>query len=165
MFEDVGLALLPTYFEKAMHLVKPEGVFLNHDIASCVLDEIPQSGFRDAYVFPDGELEPIQTTLPAAEEAGFEVCDVESLREQYALTLRHWIRQLEQRHTETLNYLDESTYCVWHLYLSGSHYCFETRSYTVYQTLLVKPKQKDRSGLPLMRVDPIDIKNRLYYKW
>ena len=28
--------------------------------------------------------------------SGFEVRDVESLREHYALTLRHWVRRLEE---------------------------------------------------------------------
>jgi len=50
-------------------------------------------------VFPDGELVSISTTLQAAEMSGFEVGDVESLREQYALTLRHWVRGLNLMRT------------------------------------------------------------------
>ena len=41
--------------------------------------------------------------------AGFEVRDVESLREHYALTLRHWVRRLEAGHAEALRHVDEAT--------------------------------------------------------
>ena len=51
--------------------------------------------FIDRYVFPDGELEPMATMIEALEGAGFEVRDVESLREHYALTLRAWVANLE----------------------------------------------------------------------
>ena len=71
MFEHVGAALLPAYFELAQRLLKPGGVLLNHGIAS-TMAERPQRGpsFSNTYVFPDGELVPISTTLRAAEGAG-----------------------------------------------------------------------------------------------
>ena len=78
--------------------------------------------FISRYVFPDGELVPINATLRYAEEAGFEVRDVESLREHYALTLRHWARRLELRRDEALQVVDEPTYRVWRLFLPGSAY-------------------------------------------
>ena len=74
MFEHVGAALLPEYFEKAFSLLKPGGVFLNHGIASSAMDPPPKGPtFTEIYVFPDGELVPIHVTVRAAEEAGFEV--------------------------------------------------------------------------------------------
>jgi cyclopropane-fatty-acyl-phospholipid synthase len=154
MFEHVGAALLPSYFAQAWQLLKPGGVFLNHGIASRATDK-PQSGptFSNTYVFPDGELTPINLTLHAAAEAGFEVRDVESLREHYALTLRHWVRRLEAHHAQELQFVDELTYRVWRLFMSGSAYGFSTGRLNVYQTLLVKPDQRGRSGLPLTRAD------------
>jgi cyclopropane-fatty-acyl-phospholipid synthase len=160
MFEHVGAALLPTYFEQAYRLLRPGGVFLNHGIASRATDR-PASGpsFFDAYVFPDGELAPINVTLHAAEEAGFEVRDVESLREHYALTLRHWVRRLEAHHEQALRYVDEPTYRVWRLFTSGSAHGFTTGRLNVYQTLLVKP-DNGQSGLPLTRADWYDRQGR-----
>jgi cyclopropane-fatty-acyl-phospholipid synthase len=154
MFEHVGAATLPTYFAQAWRLLKPGSVFLNHGIASRATDK-PQNGpsFSDAYVFPDGELVPINTTLHVAEEAGFEVRDVESLREHYALTLRHWVRNLEAHHDEALEFVDEPTYRVWRLFTSGSAYGFTAGRLNVYQTLLVKPGDRGQSGLPLTRAD------------
>lgn len=153
MFEHVGAAKLPGYFARAWALLKPGGVFMNHGIAMRGSDK-PRKGrsFSNTYVFPDGELVPIHVTLQAAEKAGFEVRDVESLREHYALTLRHWVRRLEAHHEEALQYVSEPTYRVWRLFMSGSAHGFTTGRLNVYQALLVKPKD-GVSGLPLTRGD------------
>ena len=153
MFEHVGQSLLPAYMARAYSLLKPGGVFLNHGIA-CRLRSEQGIGpaFSERYVFPDGELEPISVSLRAAEDAGFEVRDVESLREHYMLTLRHWVRRLEQNHDLALRHVDEVTYRVWRLYMSGSADGFRTGRLNVYQSLLAKP-ECGVSGLPLTRDD------------
>ncbi len=154
MFEHVGAANLPAYFALARQLLRPGGVFLNHGIANTATARA-QSGpsFSNTYVFPDGELVPINVTLRAAEEAGFEVRDVESLREHYALTLRHWVRRLEANHERALELVDEPTYRVWRLFMSGSAHGFQAGRLNVYQALLVKPKESGQSALPLTRED------------
>jgi cyclopropane-fatty-acyl-phospholipid synthase len=154
MFEHVGAELLPVYFAQAMRLLAPGGAFLNHGIARRATDK-PSHGpnFNDSYVFPDGELTPINVTLQAAENSGFEVRDVESLREHYALTLRHWVHRLEANHARALDFVDEPTYRVWRLFMSGSAHGFAHGRLNVYQTLLVKPGQGGSSGLPLTRED------------
>ena len=90
---------------------------------------------------------PIYLTLREAEKAGFEVRDVESLREHYAQTLRQWVRRLEKNHETALHYVDEATYRVWRLFMSGSAHGFETGRLNLYQTLLVKAPEQP-SGLP-----------------
>jgi cyclopropane-fatty-acyl-phospholipid synthase len=153
MFEHVGEALLPEYFRRAYRLLRPGGVFLNHGIARN--KDVPARRgptFISRYVFPDGELVPISTTLEAAEEGHFEVRDVESLREHYALTLRHWVHRLEARAEEARHITDETTYRVWRLYISGSAHGFNTGRLNIYQTLLSKP-DRGESGLPLTRAD------------
>jgi cyclopropane-fatty-acyl-phospholipid synthase len=154
MFEHVGQAKLPAYFKQAYNLVKPGGVFLNHGIASRATD-IPSNtpNFTYTYVFPDGELVPINVTLHMAEQSGFEVRDVESLREHYALTLRHWVSNLEAKHTQALHYVDEFTYRIWRLFMSGSVHGFNVGVNNIYQSLLVRPGAGGSSGLPLTRGD------------
>ena len=49
--------------------------------------------------------------------------------------------------------MDEPTYRVWQLFMSGSAHGFTTGRLNVYQTLLVKPDVQGRSGLPLTRDD------------
>ena len=153
MFEHVGAVMLPVYFQKAYSLLKPGSVFLNHGIASRATDE-PEKGatFSDTYVFPDGELVPINVTLHAAEESGFEVRDVESLREHYALTLRQWVKRLMAHREAAIQVSDEVTYRTWRLYMSASAYGFESGSINVNQTLLAKMTD-GHSHVPLTRAD------------
>lgn len=154
MFEHVGGAMLGDYFAKAARLLVRGGVFLNHGIASRVTDPYDTGpSFSNSYVFPDGETLPIHVALGAAEKAGFEVRDVESLREHYAMTLRHWVRRLEAGHEQALRYVDEATYRVWRLYLSGSAHGFTSGRLNVYQALLALPDAHGASGLPLTRED------------
>jgi cyclopropane-fatty-acyl-phospholipid synthase len=151
MFEHVGEKKLAEYFQQAWHLLRPGGVFLNHGIALGG----PRPGrtaFARRYVFPDGEIVPLTTTLPIAASLGFEIRDVESLREHYALTLARWIERLEAHHEEARQATDESAYRTWRLYMAGAAEGFRCGVYNIYQTLLVKPDQ-GRSGLPLTRRD------------
>jgi len=53
--------------------------------------------FIGKYVFPNGELRTWASPCAKCLPRGFEVCDIESLRPHYALTLAHWSRRLEQR--------------------------------------------------------------------
>jgi cyclopropane-fatty-acyl-phospholipid synthase len=152
MFEHVGEALLPEYFRRAWDLLRPGGVFLNHGIASSATDRRRGPSFVDRYVFPDGGLIPISTSLRAAESTGLEVRDVESLREHYALTLHHWVRRLEAIEDEARWVTDDITYRIWRLYMAGAAHGFRSGRLNLYQTLLAKPLH-GQSGLPLTRED------------
>jgi cyclopropane-fatty-acyl-phospholipid synthase len=79
------------------------------------------------------------------------VRDVESLREHYALTLRHWVQRLTERRAEALRHVDEPTFRVWRLYMAGSSYGFESSRINVYQALLSKSAAGGHSGLPWTR--------------
>ncbi len=153
MFEHVGEAKLSEYFRRARRLLRPGGVFLNHGIARAMGNTGRRGpGFVDRYVFPDSDMVPLSSTLRIAERAGFEVRDVESLREHYALTLRSWVRRLEAKYHDARRITDEATYRIWRLYMSGSAYEFQRGRLSVYQVLMVKP-DRGRSGLPLTRED------------
>lgn len=167
MFEHVGRAHLPEYFAHAYRLLKPGGLFLNHGISrranmsaawpsgwqTFVERNILGSGaFVWRYIFPDGELTPVSEVNALAEAAGFEVRDVENLREHYALTLRQWVNRLEARRTEAVKAAGSVTYRTWRLYMSASAHGFESGNLNVNQTLLAK-MDSGRSGLPLTRAD------------
>jgi cyclopropane-fatty-acyl-phospholipid synthase len=152
MFEHVGKKLLPEYFSRAWRLLKGGGVFLNHGIAYSATWPRPKPSFSDTYVFPDGELVPINESLHAAEISGFEVRDVESLREHYTLTLKRWVQRLEDHAEQARRITDDSTYRIWRLYMAGSAHRFARGRVNIYQTLLAKPERGD-SRLPLVRDD------------
>ena len=153
MVEHVGENKLPEYFRAAFNLLKTGGAFLNHGIGRAGYREKPsQPTFTDVHVFPDAELLPISTMLQQAEKAGFEVRDVENLREHYFLTLRHWLRRLEARQFEARRLIAELKYRIWRLYLAGSAYYFQSGKLDLYQSLLIKTNA-GRSSLPLTRDD------------
>ncbi len=167
MFEHVGRSHLPEYFLQVYRLLKPGGLFLNHGI-SCRMQvsnsrksswqrflerNILGSGtFVWRYIFPDGELTPVSEVNTPAEAAGFEVRDVENLREHYALTLRHWVNRLEAHRVEAVKAAGEVTYRTWRLYMSASAHGFESGNINVNQTLLAK-MDKGKSNIPLTRAD------------
>jgi cyclopropane-fatty-acyl-phospholipid synthase len=153
MFEHVAPEVLPDYFARVRTLLTPRGAFLNQGIARPVeRKERSGASFLMAYVYPDAELSPISTALRAAESVGFEVRDVESMREHYPLTLRAWVRRLEASHDDAVRAAGEETYRVFRLYLAGSAHGFETGRISIFQTLLVNP-DGGASGLPLTRED------------
>jgi len=153
MVEHLGEAMLPTFFGTAWRLLRPGGVFLNHGITLRASTGYPRwTKFARRYVFPDGEVRPVGSTVRAAEAVGFEVRDVESLREHYALTLQQWINRLEARHEEVSRATSEATYRVFRLYMAGAKFGYLAGAYNLHQTLLAKPDQ-GVTGLPLTRAD------------
>jgi cyclopropane-fatty-acyl-phospholipid synthase len=158
MAEHVGRERLPDYFAAAHRALKPGGVFLNQAIAKDIVmrpgnPESLRGSFIEQYVFPDGDIPPLPIMLRAAESSGFEIRDVENLREHYALTLGCWLRRLEAHHDEALRFVDEATYRVWRLYIAGSAHGFQRGYIAVYQTLLAKLDPSGQTKLPLTRDD------------
>jgi len=152
MSEHVGLKHLPLYFEIVCKLLRPGGVFLNHAIARSATAPARESSFIDRYVFPDGRLVTLSETIAAAEAQGFEVRDVENLREHYELTLRHWAQGLQQHAHALLQLVPRTTYRIWLLYTAGSAAAFRRGAIAVHQVLLSRPDH-GKSGLPLTRRD------------
>lgn len=148
MFEHVGAKQLGTYFEKMYERLKPGGLMLNHGITNRERRRLPRlrQTFVSTYVFPDGELIPLEQVIEAAERVGFEVRDVESLRMSYALTLRHWVANLESNRERAVKLTDEKTYRIWRIYMAGSVVAFETGGISVYQMILAKPDTAWRFG-------------------
>ena len=141
------------YFKLAFASLRPGGQFLHHAItrAPSVPDR-PGHYFSHRYVFPDHFLATIGQSLRAAETAGFEVRDTESLREHYTLTLTHWLQRFEAAESVLRRLTDEVSFRVFRLYLAGSAYEFQCGRVNVHQSLLVKPNG-GRSGVPLTRHD------------
>ncbi|MER5914887.1 class I SAM-dependent methyltransferase [Streptomyces sp. NPDC001982] len=152
MAEHVGAERYLEYAENLHRLVKPGGRLLNHQIARRPRrDESAYSvdEFIDAYVFPDGELAPIGTTVTQLERAGFEVRDVESIREHYALTLRRWVERLEADWDQAVRLTSPGRARVWRLYMAASALAFEHNRIGVNQVLAVRTPLSGASGMPL----------------
>ncbi|NUP21597.1 MAG: methyltransferase domain-containing protein [Streptomycetaceae bacterium] len=152
MAEHVGADRYLEYADVLFRLLKPGGRLLNHQIgrrperdeSSYEVDE-----FIDAYVFPDGELQPIGVTVTQLERAGFEVRDVESIREHYALTLRRWVANLEADWARAVELTGPGRARVWRLYMAASALAFERNRIGVNQVLAVRTPDSGDSAMPL----------------
>ncbi|MGW1544061.1 class I SAM-dependent methyltransferase [Streptomyces sp. NPDC002309] len=152
MAEHVGAERYLEYAEDLHALLRPGGRLLNHQIARRPRrDESAYQAddFIDAYVFPDGELAPVGTTVTQLERAGFEVRDVESIREHYALTLRRWVENLEAGWAEAVRLAGPGRSRVWQLYMAASALAFERNRIGVNQVLAVRTPDSGASGVPL----------------
>ena len=154
------------YFARALQALEPGGLFLNHcEVSIRAARRTNRLGerfsrwlwrrdqFIDRYVFPDAKLVPLASVIRSAESAGFEVRDVESLREHYMMTLRAWERGLERRKAEAIRLVGERTYRVWRLYMSAGAFGFRSGGLNIVQALLARPDSAGRSNLPLTRED------------
>ncbi|MEU2911639.1 class I SAM-dependent methyltransferase [Streptomyces massasporeus] len=152
MAEHVGAEQYLEYAADLYDLLKPGGRLLNHQIARRPQgDETTYSvdAFIDSYVFPDGELQPIGATVAQLERAGFEVRDVEAIREHYALTLRRWVERLEADWQRAVQLAGPGRARVWRLYMAASALAFERNRIGVNQVLAVRTRESGTSDLPL----------------
>ncbi|MEE6267598.1 MULTISPECIES: cyclopropane-fatty-acyl-phospholipid synthase family protein [Streptomyces] len=156
MAEHVGRAQYAEYAGLLHALLKPGGRLLNHQIARRPLadeETYRVDEFIDRYVFPDGELAPVGRTAGQLEEAGFEVRDVEAIREHYALTLRQWVANLEAHWTEAVRLTSPGRARVWRLYMAASALSFERNRIGVNQVLAVRTPDSGAAGMPLRARD------------
>lgn len=164
MVEHVGDAMMPLYFESAYQALIPGGLFLNHGIVShkarakgirALAERFfpSRSRFTESYVFPDGEMPRLPQMSEAAEESGFEVRDVENLREHYTLTLRHWRQRLEAQEDRARAIVGDGTFNVWRFWLAGSAHSFAVGRLGVVQMLLAKPTLGGIANIPPSRDD------------
>ncbi|WP_106960928.1 SAM-dependent methyltransferase [Streptomyces sp. 351MFTsu5.1] len=152
MAEHVGSEKYLEYAQDLYRLLVPGGRLLNHQIARRPMSDesaYDLDEFIDAYVFPDGELAPLGTTVTQLERAGFEVRDVESIREHYAHTLRRWVTNLESGWQRAVRLTGPGRARVWRLYMAACALGFERNHLGVNQVLAVRTPESGVSGLPL----------------
>jgi cyclopropane-fatty-acyl-phospholipid synthase len=140
MSEHVGREQLGRYVSQLHGLLRPGGRLLNHAISwnAGPTEDDPDS-FIPRYVFPDGEMLSLGEMVVALEGGGFEVLDVEALRRHYALTLRAWVKNLEEQWDEAVRFTSEGRARIWRLYMAASALGFESGLTGVNQVLLQKP--------------------------
>jgi cyclopropane-fatty-acyl-phospholipid synthase len=139
MFEHVGRNRLEDYFRTVCRLLEDDGLFLNSGITrpQRIRDD-PETYFLQEEVFPGGELEHLCDVVRYAENAGFEVLELESIRVHYGRTCREWVKRLQRNAKSCEESVGERTYRIWLLYLAASAMNFEDGQTDAYQILMAK---------------------------
>ncbi len=160
MFEHIGIANMPKYFQKINALLRDRGILLNHGISRhakatrrAARKIRPERRLLLKYIFPGSELDNVGHTTDLLEICGFEVHDIEAWREHYALTTRHWYRGLMAHQQEAINLVGPEKFRMWALYLAGVSIGFADGSMHICQIVATKHSAKGPSGLPLTRAD------------
>ncbi|HEY8701663.1 MAG TPA: cyclopropane-fatty-acyl-phospholipid synthase family protein [Arthrobacter sp.] len=140
MSEHVGRELTPLYVSRLFSLLRPGGRLLNHAISWNAGPTSPDpDSFIPRYVFPDGEMLSLGDMVTALESGGLEILDVEALRRHYALTLRAWVRRLEDHWDEAVGLTSLGRARIWRLYMAASALGFESGITGVNQILVQRP--------------------------
>jgi len=133
MVEHVGAERIDLYAERLAALLPSEGRLLNHGIARLRHSDPEAGPFSERYVFPDADPLHLSRVLLALERAGFVTEHVEGFAPDYAETLRHWARRLDENRELAIELAGPERVRVWRLYLRAARNGFESGFTSIYQ--------------------------------
>lgn len=144
MFEAVGEAYWPSYFEMINRCLKPgkKACIQTIVIADDLFDKYRNSSdFIQQYVFPGGMLPSVDKFKQAAQKQGLVVESVYSFGQDYQKTLCLWHEKFNQ-HLEQIKAqgFDQKFIRLWNLYLMYCAAGFAEKSTDVIQFTLSKPQ-------------------------
>ena len=157
MFEHIGLDNHDMHFAHVKKLLRPRGLYLHQASTRWATADLKK--FRkptryqkviSRFIFPGGECDYIGMTATNLERHGFEIHDVEALREHFQITLEHWVARLYASREAAIAEAGAQRTRLWLLYLAMCARSFERSAIGVFQTLASK-RRVGASGLPLAR--------------
>jgi cyclopropane-fatty-acyl-phospholipid synthase len=135
MVEHVGEEQIDVYARTLAGLLEPGGRLLNHGITRLRHTDPDAGAFSERYVFPDAEPLHLSRVLLALERAGFVSRHVEEFGADYAETLRHWARRLDENLDDAVRLAGPERVRVWRLYLRAARNGFQNGFTSIYQAL------------------------------
>ena len=133
MVEHVGAEQIDVYARTLAGLLDSGGRLLNHGITRLRHSDPDAGPFSERYVFPDADPLHLSRVLLALERAGFVTRHVEEFGADYAETLRHWARRLDENIDEAVRLAGPERVRVWRLYLRAARNGFESGFTSIYQ--------------------------------
>lgn len=137
MFEHVGTNHYHPYFAAIRRLLAEDGVALLHSIGRMDRPGVTNPWLRK-YIFPGGYSPSLSEVLPAVEDAGLWVTDVEILRGHYARTLLEWQQRFHAHRARIADLYDERFCRMWEFYLAGCEMAFRHQGHMVFQMQLAR---------------------------
>jgi cyclopropane-fatty-acyl-phospholipid synthase len=137
MLEYLGQPHYNGFFAKVMSLLKPDGVALVESIGRM---EMPQPGnaWLQKYIHPNAYSPALSEVLPAVEQQGMWLSDMEILRLHYALTAEQWLRRFEANRERIIQMYDARFCRMWEFYLTGMEMEFRYGNAMVFQMQLTR---------------------------
>jgi cyclopropane-fatty-acyl-phospholipid synthase len=145
MVEHVGEEQIDAYARILAGHLAPGGRLLNHGIARLAPGPYTSGPVSDRYVFPDGDPLPLSRVQLAMERADLRTEHVEGFGADYAETLRHWARRLDESLEEGLRLAGPERLRIWRLYLRVAGAGFEIGHTSIYQLRCVRGEDARRS--------------------
>jgi cyclopropane-fatty-acyl-phospholipid synthase len=133
MVEHVGASQIEVYAQTLASVLEPGGRLLNHGITRLRHTDAEAGAFSERYVFPDAAPLHLSRNLLALERAGFVTHHVEDFAPDYAETLRHWARNLDDNLEQAIRLAGPERVRVWRLYLRAARNGFESGFTSIYQ--------------------------------
>jgi|SRR5690554_4177236 len=136
MFEHVGPKNYPVYFDSALKLLKPEGLFLLHTIGIHATS-LKVDPWIDKYIFRNGK-------LPSAEELAkvlngrFVIEDWHNFGTDYDKTLMAWWENFDSAWPDLSRHYDDRFYRMWKYYLHSCAGFFRSKQGQLWQLVLSK---------------------------
>ncbi|MBX3260948.1 MAG: class I SAM-dependent methyltransferase [Labilithrix sp.] len=153
MVEHVGVKNLPRFFEKVHDLLADDGLFVlqwtgirklyrpQNPLSALVMrpEDLIWALFMNRYVFPGADASlPLSSMIRAAEDAGFEVEDVERMSAHYILTLRAWRARWTENRAAIVAAYGERWYRLWSFFLYWAALMGEEGAGFTYQITMHK---------------------------
>ena len=157
MVEHVGVKNLDVYFEKVNELLSDQGVFVlqwtgirnlyspRNPLTALSLrpEDLIWGLFMNRYIFPGADASgPLSSMLRAAEDAGFEIADVERLTAHYAITIHEWRKNWVKNRDAVVQAYGERWFRLWNFFLHWSALIAEQGTGMTYQVVLHKDSER-----------------------
>ncbi len=146
MFEHVGTNHYREFFASVKRRLAPDGIALLHAIGRSDGPGTTNPWVRK-YIFPGGYSPALSEVMPAVEQAGLWLTDLEIWRFHYALTLAEWQRRFRANRPEIARLAGERFCRMWEFYLAGAEMSFRWQGHMVFQMQLTA----DMEAVPLTR--------------
>ncbi len=140
MFEHVGLKHFKDYFAKFGDCLADDGMALLHTIGRNG-EPMETDAWIRKYIFPGGYIPSLSEIVPAVENSGLMITDIEFLGLHYAETLKHWQIRFQANRVKVKDLYDEKFCRMWEYYLAASEVAFRHLDLTVFQIQMAKKRE------------------------
>jgi cyclopropane-fatty-acyl-phospholipid synthase len=137
MFEHVGVGHYDAFFRKCAAMLDDDGVMVLHSIGRSEGPNVTNPWIAK-YVFPGGYIPALSEVLPAVEQSGLLITDIEVLRLHYAETLKQWRERFLAHREEAERLYDARFVRMWEFYLAASEMAFREQAMMVFQLQITK---------------------------